>query len=82
MRAYSKPLTSSSCGELWLLAEGFFALWAKKRRAFHAVCAYFRPFVLCAVVSSVTFSGNLSEFEYNPRNPKILKNLLKRNKRK
>ena len=60
--------TSSSCGGLWPPAEAFLALLAKKG-----------PFMLfwltlgnfwCSVVTSVTFSSPLSNFEKNPKNPK------------
>ena len=40
-----------------------------KKRAFHAICAYFRPF-LCLIATSVTSSISLSNFENNPNNKK------------
>ena len=45
--------TSSPCGGLRPPAEAFFALLAKKK-AFYALLAYFRPFLV--------FSRNLSNF--------------------
>ena len=62
-------------GLLLAPAEGFslwpgacFALWAKKG----LICC-FGPFLaifLCPVVTLVTFSSNLSNFEKNPNKPK------------
>ena len=38
--------TSSSCGGLRPSAEAFFALWAKNKKAFHAVLAHFWQFLV------------------------------------
>ena len=60
--------TSSSCGGLLPPAEAFFALRAKK--------GLFMLFLLtlglfwCLVVTSVTFSGNLSNFEKKSKKQK------------
>ena len=72
-RMYSqlRGLTSCSCGGLQPLADVFFCHSAKKR-GFNAVCTYFRSF-WCSVVTSITFSSNLSIIERNPKNPKISK---------
>ena len=70
--------TFSSCGGLWPLAEAFFAPWAKTPiMLFWPIFGNF----WCLVVTLVTFSSYLSNFERNPKirqnlkkNPKILKN--------
>ena len=69
-RRYS-PLcgpTSSSCGGLWPSAEAFFLLRAKKKlfTLFLLILGYF----WCLVVTSVTFSSTLSNFENYPKNLK------------
>ena len=53
--------TSRSCGGLWPPAEAFFALWAKKElfMLFWLTLGHF----WCSVVTSVTFSNNLSNYE-------------------
>ena len=50
------------------MAEALFALWAAKEllTLFMLILGNF----WCSVVSSVTFSSNLSDFEKNPENPK------------
>ena len=56
-------------------------LWAKKM-AYHAVCAYFRPY-WCSVVTSAIFSSNLSNFKQNPKikkNPNFSKKFQKNKK--
>ena len=57
--------SSSSCGGLWPSAKAFVALWAKKGlfMLFLPILGYFR----CSVVTSVTFSSNLNNFEKNPK---------------
>ena len=62
-------LTPSSGVELWPLAEAFFALLAKTEllTLFVLILGHFR----CSVVTSVTFSSDLSNFEKNKRNKKI-----------
>ena len=73
--------TSSSCGGLQPSAEAFFALRAKKK----LIMLFWPIFGIfwCPVVTLVTFSSNLSNFERNPKktkkiqknkNPKISKN--------
>ena len=75
--------TSSSCGGLWPLAEAFIALRAKKE-----VIMLFWPIFgifLCPVLTLVTFSSNINNFERNSKktlkkkqkNPKNSKNLKK-----
>ena len=57
--------TSSSCGGLRPSAEAFFALRAKKE-----LIMLFWPIFgdfWCPVVTVVTFSSNLSNFERNPK---------------
>ena len=58
--------TSSSCGGLRPSAEAFFALWAKKE----IIMLFWPSFghFWCPVVTLVTFSSNLSNFERNPKN--------------
>ena len=51
----------------------FFTLWVQKK-AFNAVCAYFRPFLVFSS-NLLTFSSNISNFEKNTKNPE--KNMLK-----
>ena len=60
--------TSSSCGELRPLAKAFFALRAKKEliMLFWPIFGSF----WCPVVTLVTFSSTLSNFEGNPKKPK------------
>ena len=67
--------TSSSCGGLRPPAKDFFALRAKKKlfMLFWLTLGHFR----CSVVTSVTFSSNLSNFEKNPKNWKMSKNVEK-----
>ena len=60
--------TSSSCGGLRPSAEAFFALRAKKGLIL-LFCPIFGDF-WCPVVTLVTFSSNLSNFERNPKNLK------------
>ena len=59
--------TSSSCGGLQPSAEALFALWAKKE-----LIILFWPIFgnfWCPVVTLVTFSSNLRNFERNPKKP-------------
>ena len=69
-RRYSplRGLSSSSCGGLRPTAEAFYALRAKKElfMLFWLTLGHF----WCSVVTSVTFSSNLSNFEKNSKNPK------------
>ena len=61
MRAYFQLLRRA------LAEAGLFLPFERKKRAFHAVCAYIAPF-FCSVVPSITFSSNLSNFENNSKN--------------
>ena len=61
-----RGLTSSSCGGLRPSAEAFFALRAKKE-LFMLFWPIFGNF-WCPVVTVVTFSINLSNFERNQKN--------------
>ena len=81
--------TSSYCGGLRPSAEAFLALRAKKE----LITLFWPIFGIfwCPVVTLVTFSGPLSNFERNPKknekieekkNPKILKKSLKNLKKK
>ena len=60
--------TSSSCGELWPSAEAFLALRARKE-LFMLFCTFFGDF-WCSVVTVVTFSSNLNNFERNQKKTK------------
>ena len=60
--------TSSSCGGLRPPPEAFSALRAKKE-LFMLIWLTLGRF-WCSVVTSVTFSSNLSNFDKNPKNPK------------
>ena len=78
-------LTSSSCGGLRPSNKAF-SLWEWKKKLFMLLVLILGHFC-CSVVTYVTFSSNLSKFEYNPKNiknpnknPKIQKckkNLIK-----
>ena len=81
-RRYSplRWLTVSSCGVLQPLFEGFFALRAKK-----TFYVFFLLLILvhfyCSVVTSVTFSNNLSKFENDQKlKKKSVKNQKKNQK--
>ena len=61
--------TARYAGLLLATAEGFgrgqgFFCPSGKKRAFNAVCVYFRPFLVFSS-NLVTFSSNLSNFEKN-----------------
>ena len=80
-RRYGGP-TSSSCGGLQPLAEAFFALWAQKEpiMLFWLIFGNF----WYPVVTLVTFSSNLSNFERNPppkKNPRKIRKLKKKIKK-
>ena len=75
--------TARYAGLLLASAEGFgrgFFCPSGKKRAFYAVLANFRLF-WCSVVTSVTLSSNLSNFEKNPKIPKNPKKSLKNPKK-
>ena len=63
--------TSSACGGLRPLADGFFCLLGKKG-LYYAVLAQFWHF-LCLVVTLVTYGSNVSNFERIAKNKKIQK---------
>ena len=62
--------TSSSCGGLWPPAEAFFALVEKELCMLSWLTL---GNFWSSVVTSVTFSSNLSNFQKNPKNPKKFK---------
>ena len=67
---YSSTMSSDIVFHLMLssckgVQPRFLALWSK-RRGFHSVCSFLHLF-FCSVVTSITFSSNLSNFENIPK---------------
>ena len=78
--------TDRNAGLLLSPAEGFgrgFFYPSDKKMLFHAVCVYFRPF-LVFISNLCNVCSNLSTFEKKPKiniNPKMLKKNLKNKKK-
>ena len=71
--------TSSSCGGLRPSAKAFLAFWAKKE-VFMLFLSTLDRF-WCSVITSVTFSRNISYFEIFLKNPKKIQKYLKISKK-